>query len=533
MKRVRTSLVFEVALGILTLCGAALADVVGIEISGPNEVAENFRASYKAIAYYDNNGSISTMDVTNLSLWVVEPNTAANIDENGFLTTKYIVKEQSATIMAGYTEGDVTFNAEKIINIFPTCPTGTALQFDGMDDFVQAPTTGLPTGNSDRTLQLWVKLNVIPMGHEAYFAGYGNFGSFNQVYVLGSSGATLFFSQWGDGVTGPSLAPGQWYHVAVTNVGNLATLYLDGTVVGSKSVPIETPAGTQFYIGRIPGSLGDVRRLNGLVDEVSIYNRALSAEEIRANMYKRLAGDEPRLVGYWDFDEGGGQIVYDLSGNGNDGRLGVTAGVDASDPTWVESDAPIGICTPYLIATMAAERAVERKTALIEELLATLVQEWAVYEVLEELLESGDSGDLNKGGIVKAKQKIHSAAQHEEQSIDALEKSLEKLKDALNALGYEPPGQASNPNPANGATGVSTTADLIWTTGSNAVSHNVYFGTSSSPPFIRNQTVTTFVPDSMDTYTTYYWRIDEVNPSGTTAGTVWSFRTAGGGPPPI
>ncbi len=132
---------------------------------------------------------------------------------------------------------------------------------------------------------------------------------------------------------------------------------------------------------------------------------------------------------------------------------------------------------------------------------------------------------------------LPAATQHEEQSIDALEKSIEKLEDALSALGYEPPppppppGQASNPNPANGATGVSTNADLSWTAGSNAVSHDVYFGTTSPPPFIHNQTSTTFDPGTMASYTTYYWRIDEVNPGGTTIGTVWTFRTGGGGPP--
>ena len=137
---------------------------------------------------------------------------------------------------------------------------------------------------------------------------------------------------------------------------------------------------------------------------------------------------------------------------------------------------------------------------------------------------------MNKGDIVTAKQKIHSATQHEEQSIDALEKSIEKLEDALSALGYNPAGQATNPNPANGATSVDTFADLNWTADPNATSHDVYFGRSSPPPFIGNQTATTFDPGIMAGNTTYYWRVDEVNPSWTTTGTVWTFRTAAGLP---
>ncbi|MBA7636855.1 hypothetical protein ES703_44483 [subsurface metagenome] len=96
----------------------------------------------------------------------------------------------------------------------------------------------------------------------------------------------------------------------------------------------------------------------------------------------------------------------------------------------------------------------------------------------------------------------------------------------------EPPGQASNPHPADGATDVSKTADLSWTAGSRAPSHDVYFGTTNPPPFIGNQTATIFDPGTMTISTTYYWRIDEVGPyGGTTTGTVWSFTTELGPPP--
>ena len=87
------------------------------------------------------------------------------------------------------------------------------------------------------------------------------------------------------------------------------------------------------------------------------------------------------------------------------------------------------------------------------------------------------------------------------------------------------PGQASSPSPANSATDVSITADLSWTAGSGATSHDVYFGTSSPGSSQGNQTATTFDPGSMSNDTTYYWRIDEVNAAGTTTGTVWSFTT--------
>ena len=78
--------------------------------------------------------------------------------------------------------------------------------------------------------------------------------------------------------------------------------------------------------------------------------------------------------------------------------------------------------------------------------------------------------------------------------------------------------QAINPYPPDGAIDVNINADLSWTPGSHATSHDVYFGTNSSPPFVCNQTAAIFDPDTMDYYTTYFWRIDEVNKWGTTTG---------------
>lgn len=95
------------------------------------------------------------------------------------------------------------------------------------------------------------------------------------------------------------------------------------------------------------------------------------------------------------------------------------------------------------------------------------------------------------------------------------------------------PSPASEPNPADGATGVNTTVDLSWTAGRNAISHDVYFGTSSQPPFIGIQSSSIFDPGTMAYNTKYYWRIDEVGAAGKTNGLVWSFMTFASPPPPF
>lgn len=43
---------------------------------------------------------------------------------------------------------------------------------------------------------------------------------------------------------------------------------------------------------------------------------------------------EPTLVAHWTFDDASGQTLTDITGNGNDGTLGSTAGADANNPTW-------------------------------------------------------------------------------------------------------------------------------------------------------------------------------------------------------
>jgi glycoprotein endo-alpha-1,2-mannosidase len=94
------------------------------------------------------------------------------------------------------------------------------------------------------------------------------------------------------------------------------------------------------------------------------------------------------------------------------------------------------------------------------------------------------------------------------------------------AASTTPPVKATNPNPANGAVRAGVNTWLSWTAAPSATSHDIYFGTASPGTFRTNQTAATFNPGTLAKDTTYYWRIDEKNASGTTTGDVWSFTTA-------
>lgn len=107
----------------------------------------------------------------------------------------------------------------------------------------------------------------------------------------------------------------------------------------------------------------------------------------------------------------------------------------------------------------------------------------------------------------------------------------------IHDTGDYPPQPAHGPQPANNTTEVSFAAELSlnWSAGNGSNSHEVYFGTdyngvfnadtNSAEYYIGNQTETTFSRQSLSANTTYYWRIDEVNQYGVTAGAIWSFTT--------
>lgn len=89
-----------------------------------------------------------------------------------------------------------------------------------------------------------------------------------------------------------------------------------------------------------------------------------------------------------------------------------------------------------------------------------------------------------------------------------------------------PPGPATDLEPEDGATGVAIDADLSWTAGTQALEHDVYFGTSDPPDYQGTQTTTTFNPGTLEYATTYFWRVDEVNTVAITAGATSTFTTA-------
>jgi hypothetical protein len=111
---------------------------------------------------------------------------------------------------------------------------------------------------------------------------------------------------------------GHWSNVAVTYDGAELRMYVNGHQVSSRPVTgtIESPQ-TPLWIG---GNEPYGEHFDGLIDELRVYDRALSADAIRRDMARPVAPAAGLLAGY-SFAAGSGTVAADSSGNRNSGSI--------------------------------------------------------------------------------------------------------------------------------------------------------------------------------------------------------------------
>src|SRR3989338_6513170 len=222
---------------------------------------------------------------------------------------------------------------------------GQGLSFNGTN-YVNTSEVPFNFGTSDFAVGAWVKSST------AYAGTKFPFGHFSASLVWASSlNTSIFgFSVYGSlGNIGSNKSfnavDTNWHHLVgvITRSGNNATitLYADGISLGSDSGTVgNITAPNPFQIGTWDGDTAN--GFKGTIDDVRIYNRALSADEIK-RLYKigatlkintSINNDslQKGLVGYWSFEgkDMAGNTAYDRSGNANNGTL---TGVDGSTDT--------------------------------------------------------------------------------------------------------------------------------------------------------------------------------------------------------
>jgi len=239
---------------------------------------------------------------------------------------------------------------------------GYALSFGnstGSDDFVEILNESgkLPSGNAARTLEFWAqsfdgKGQDLSLGHNSdHIVNYGEATDNHAFGAMLYIGDTWWFYAHNKDVNDINTAfpaDTNWHFHTISYDGSTVRYYLDGELKKSDLRHLETVSDNLFFGIRPDIDLGNT--FNGLLDEVRIWNETLSQPEIKADMSLKLTGNEPGLVGYWNFDENGGQVIRDSSPNHLDGRRGSTDGDDANDPVWVVSDVPVmskGVAIDY------------------------------------------------------------------------------------------------------------------------------------------------------------------------------------------
>ncbi len=223
--------------------------------------------------------------------------------------------------------------------------SGYALNFDGSNDYVNIPNSSEITNITEYTVSGWLNLDVGGNYDPIFFKQSG---SASDIEIYGGNGGITVVHNRNNGSTialhqpgaGFPLPVGEWFHLAVTFSSNTITVYVNGeihTSAGGKanpanhSYPVNLGRVTSFFVA------GRRHYFNGQMDEMRVWDMALTQTEIRDWMCKKVTATHPQycnLVSYYRFDENTGTTLTDYAGSNN--------GTLTNGPVYALSGAAIG-----------------------------------------------------------------------------------------------------------------------------------------------------------------------------------------------
>ena len=307
-------------------------------------------------------------------------------------------------------------------------------------------------------------------------------------YPLGLGGGSNIY-------TTTTYNDGLWYHVAMVKAEGQIRLYIDGQEVGTATDNSVFNPGDTFGIAL--GILdheregNDKRLLLGAIDDVRIYDRPISQDEIQA-----ITETEPWPYA-WGPTPADGVLYPDTwvtlgwTPGANAVSHDVYLGDNFDDVNEGTGDTFRGNQTDvFYIAGFPG-------FAFPDGLIPGSTYYWRIDEVNDLNPDSPWKGDVWSFTV--------------------------------------PSKKAYKPDPAIGAKFIDTNVTLSWTPGFGSKLHYVYFGDNfddvSNAVGGSSQGPTTYTPGPLESGKSYYWRIDEFDGAATHTGNVWSFTTAvpGGG----
>jgi len=272
------------------------------------ELGDDFEVELKGYVDITSGGNL----ISKSSAFVVD-----NSADGEITATAYNTNGNSSATATGISSGEHTIKVNTA--------TDAWLSFDGAG--------GVDCGNdasldisSAFTIELWVNFNDIsaprPLVCKRDSAVVQPFTLYHHDVTGWSFGASSDGATWGTLIETNQLATtNTWYYVVVTHDGSVTRLYVNNVEIGSDNTPANPQTGTGYnvYIGTRGG-----QKMDGFIDEVRIYDRAIAASERQAN-YNAGRNGEPTntsgLVGWWRFNDWDGTTATDSSGNGNNGTI--------------------------------------------------------------------------------------------------------------------------------------------------------------------------------------------------------------------
>ncbi|GAB4240337.1 MAG: hypothetical protein Tsb0034_16740 [Ekhidna sp.] len=267
-------------------------------------------------------------------------------DEGGFFGT--LIDDPNEILVDPAISGSKQFASAINPLFYPVEPgSGFALDFNGTSNFVDLGAGNLSI-TGDLTLEAWVYIESYadPRVIISRAADGETFaGNINYQFRVENDGRLGLFYEFGTGsdefaISNSSINLNEWTHVAVTRTVTTTSevnFYINGLNDGQFTGLTNADGGTSGtpYIGG-NSQTGILASFDGLMDEVRVWNTALSEADIRQYMIQKVDAGHPNfanLLAAYKFDKNTGTTLEDLAGE-NDGSI--------TGATWVASGAPQG-----------------------------------------------------------------------------------------------------------------------------------------------------------------------------------------------
>lgn len=227
---------------------------------------------------------------------------------------------------------------------FTFSQSNKCLDFDGIDDYVLMGDVN-DLGTSDFTLEAWINIeSTAGNGNKIISKGITSVGSpTNAGYSLRAGKYTADGIDFSIGDKNGSVTTlkysgvqtNKWYHIAGVRSQTNLYLYVNGQLVNSDATQnvYDVDTDMPLAVGAIhKGGFSPTNEyFNGKIDEVRIWNKALTRHEINSNNACAIFTPEPNLIAVYNFNETSGTNADDVTVGQNDGLL-------ANGPVWVSSD---------------------------------------------------------------------------------------------------------------------------------------------------------------------------------------------------